>query len=78
MSNNFPDHLMANLNLSESTGRPRPRPAARYSEGTSRRPFIARFDSEAACGHDVYEGDEIAYVDDEIYCKDCWAEATAD
>lgn len=40
------------------------------------RTFTARFDSECAhCGGDIEEGDEIAYVDDEIACEDCVSQA---
>lgn len=42
------------------------------------RPFRASFDSDCAsmiagknCNGEIFEGDEIAYVDDEIACETC-------
>lgn len=43
------------------------------------RTFTARFDSECQhCGASITEGDEIAYLDDEIACEDCVADAGDD
>ncbi|WP_285438068.1 hypothetical protein [Streptomyces sp. ISL-98] len=43
------------------------------------RKFNARFDSECQhCGGDIEEGDEIAYVEDQIACESCVAEAEQD
>jgi hypothetical protein len=38
-------------------------------------PFTARYDSDGACGHPIFEGDDAGYVDDEPVCGDCWDEA---
>lgn len=41
--------------------------------------FTARFDSDCQhCGAPIAEGDEIAYIDNEIACEDCVAEAEDD
>lgn len=33
--------------------------------------FPAAFDREGDCGHDIYEGDMVAYVDSDLVCEDC-------
>lgn len=41
--------------------------------------FTARFDSECSeCMADIYEGDEAAYVEDEVCCGVCAAAAEED
>ena len=44
---------------------------------TSRNTFVAAYDGRCTdCGDDIFSGDEIAYLDDEVVCADCWHEAT--
>jgi len=36
--------------------------------------FAASFDSEGDCGHEIYEGDQIAYLPDndgQPHCEEC-------
>jgi alkyl hydroperoxide reductase subunit AhpF len=43
------------------------------------RTFTARFDSDCKhCDGPISEGDEIAYIDDEIACETCVSEAEDD
>ncbi|WP_435279123.1 hypothetical protein [Streptomyces sp. 1222.5] len=43
------------------------------------RTFTAQFDSDCwHCGGPICEGDDIAYVDNEIACEDCVAETEDD
>lgn len=44
---------------------------------TSRRTFTASFDGECEmCDGDIQCGDDIAYLDDEVVCEECWLEGT--
>lgn len=44
---------------------------------TSRSTFTAIYDGHCTeCGDDIFEGDDIAYYDDEIVCGDCFNELT--
>lgn len=43
---------------------------------TSRKTFTAVYDGSCnECGDDIFEGDEIAYLDDDVVCADCWRES---
>lgn len=49
------------------------------ARGTSRQTFVAAYNGHCNdCGNDIEEGDDIAYLDDEIVCEECWLEATSD
>ena len=38
--------------------------------------FLARYDGECTnCFAEIYEGDDIAFVDDQIVCEECWEDA---
>lgn len=46
---------------------------------TSRSTFTAVYDGHCTeCGDDIFEGDDIAYYDDEIVCGDCFVVLTDD
>lgn len=46
---------------------------------TSRNTFVAVYDGSCTeCGDDIFGGDEIAYLDDEVVCADCWREEMDD
>lgn len=45
----------------------------------SRKPFVAVYDGSCNdCGDDIYGGDMIAYVDDEVVCERCWETAVGE
>lgn len=46
---------------------------------TSRQTFVAVYDGHCAeCDDDIFSGDEIAYLDDQVVCEGCWIDATGD
>jgi hypothetical protein len=66
------------LNMMNTTGSQGLRPAATRTPRRDRsvEPFIAAWPGDCSdCGDPFDEGDDIAYVDNQIVCRDCWDEA---
>ncbi|MGW0134859.1 hypothetical protein [Streptomyces sp. NPDC003299] len=73
-------HVLPALAPAAPAAEPKPSPPAEARTAPRRRVgrrFTAAFDGACAeCHGDFYEGDEVAYVDDELCCEDC-ADAAA-